>query len=108
MAGILTTGRKIGEATAAEGGTSGKSYVFGTIESTGGPIDLTFGSYAGISTVAIGGTDYIDGQYNNVDLFAVTGNGVGAKANIFVENGNVTAAGATIVNAGHGLSLIHI
>ena len=102
MAGILTTGRKIGEATAAEGGTSGKSYVFGTIESTGGPIDLTFGSYAGISTVAIGGTDYIDGQYNNVDLFAVTGNGVGAKANIFVENGNVTAAGATIVNAGHG------
>jgi len=103
LAGILTTGRKIGETTAAENPSStGKSYIYGNIENVGGPIDITYGSLAGVSTVAIGGTGYIDGQYTNVELYGVSSNGDGARANIFVKGGSVTGTGVTIITAGHG------
>ena len=82
MIGILTTGRKVGDAS--------KTYNYGYIVGTGSSV-----STVGVTT---GGINY--SNVNNVSTYAITGNGSGLTLNITATSGTITAAG--LVNSGNG------
>ena len=82
------SGRKVSEGT--------QPGPFGFIESVGGPISSLGGS--GITNVGAG---YSNGQYANVPLFAITGNGSGGTATVTISGGVVNAINS-INSAGNG------
>ena len=82
---LLTSGRKVSEGT--------QPGPIGFIESVGGPINA--------SAIANTGIGYSNGQYTNVPLFAITGNGSGATATVTISGGVVNAINS-ISNAGSG------
>jgi hypothetical protein len=82
MIGILTTGRKVGEST--------KTYNYGYIVGSGGPV-----SSVGITT---GGINYTN--QTNIPTYSITGNGTGLTVTISQTGGVIT--GITTVNAGSG------
>ena len=88
VAQSLISGRKVSEGT--------QPGPIGFIESTGGPINATSISNAGIG--------YSNGQYTNVPLFAITGNGSGATATVTISGGVVNAINS-ISNAGSGYAV---
>tara|TARA_B100000683_G_scaffold262500_1_gene289666 strand:- start:340 stop:2343 length:2004 start_codon:yes stop_codon:yes gene_type:complete len=82
------SGRKVSEGT--------QPGPIGFIESVGGPINGTAISNAGIG--------YSNGQFSNVPLFAITGNGSGATATVTISGGVVSAINS-ISNAGNGYAV---
>ena len=84
----LVSGRKVSEGT--------QPGPFGFIESTGGPINARSITNAGIG--------YSNGQYTNVPLFAITGNGSGATATVTVSGGVVSAINS-LSNHGSGYAV---
>ena len=89
MTNLLVSGRKVSDGTTA-------ADPFGFIESTGGPINASFVSNTGIG--------YSNGQFANVPLFAITGNGTGATATVTVAGGVVSAVNS-ITSAGSGYAV---
>ena len=85
---LLVSGRKVSDGTTA-------TDPFGFIESIGGPIN-TLGA-AGITNVGVG---YSNGNFSQVPLFAITGNGSGATAQVQISGGVVNSI--SIQNAGNG------
>ena len=85
MIGILTTGRKVGDAS--------KTYNYGYIIGTGSSV-----STVGVTT---GGSNY--STSSNVSTYPITGNGTGLTLSITQSSGTVT--GATPVNYGNGYTV---
>jgi hypothetical protein len=82
--GILTTGRKVTEAT--------KSYVYGYISQTGGPT-----ASVGITT---GGSNYT--TTSNVGTYALSGSGKNLRLDITATNGAITGVSVNGSNNGNG------
>ena len=89
MTNLLVSGRKVSDGTAA-------TDPFGFIESTGGPINANSITNAGIG--------YSNGQFSNVPLYAITGNGTGATATVTISGGVVNTINS-ISNAGNGYAV---
>ena len=92
MTNLLVSGRKVSDGTTA-------ADPFGFIESTGGPIN-TLGA-SGITNPGIG---YSNGQFSNVPLFAITGNGSGATATVTISGGVVNTINS-ITSGGSGYAV---
>ena len=73
---LLVSGRKVSDGTSS-------TDPFGFIESTGGPINAR--------SITNPGIGYSDGQYSNVPLYSITGNGTGAIATVTIAGGVVNA-----------------
>ena len=86
---LLVSGRKVSDGTTA-------ADPFGFIESTGGPINAR--------SITNPGAGYSNGQFSNVPLFAITGNGTGATATVTVSGGVVNTINS-ISNAGNGYAI---
>jgi hypothetical protein len=85
--GILTTGRKITEAS--------QTYTYGNISKTGGPV-----SSVGITT---GGSNYT--TTSNVGTYALSGSGKNLKLDITATNGVITAVSVNANNPGTGYAV---
>ena len=86
---LLVSGRKVSDGTTA-------ADPFGFIESTGGPINAR--------SITNPGIGYSNGQYSNVPLYAITGNGTGAIATVTISGGVVSAINS-FSNDGHGYAV---
>lgn len=82
--GILTTGRKVTEST--------KSYVYGYISKTGGPVDSV-----GITT---SGSNYT--TTSNVGTYTLSGKGKNLRLDITATNGTITGVSINGSNNGSG------
>jgi len=89
MTNLLVSGRKVSDGTTA-------TDPFGFIESTGGPINANSITNAGIG--------YSNGQFSNVPLYSITGNGTGATATVTISGGVVNTVNS-ISNAGNGYAV---
>ena len=89
MTNLLVSGRKVSDGTAA-------TDPFGFIESTGGPINAR--------SITNPGIGYSNGQFTNVPLYAITGNGVGAIATVTISGGVVSAINS-LSNGGSGYAV---
>ena len=89
MTNLLVSGRKVSDGTTA-------ADPFGFIESTGGEINAT--------AITNPGVGYSNGQFSNVPLYAITGNGIDATATVTVSGGVVSAINS-ISNPGSGYAI---
>ena len=85
MTNLLVSGRKVSDSTSA-------GAVHGFIESTGGPINSI--------AIANAGIGYSNGNFSQVPVFAITGNGSGATVQVQITNNVVNSI--SIQNAGNG------
>ena len=98
MVNDLVVGKKVSHGTVSSPGS------YGYIERVGGPISVTGGTSTGVSIANTGiGYTTTSTTYNNVSLYAITGNGSGATANITCANGGITAV--AIANTGNGYAV---
>ncbi len=85
MTDLLVSGRKVSDSTSA-------GAVNGLIESTGGPISSL--------AIANAGIGYSNGNFSQVPVFAITGNGSGATVQVDIQNNVVNSI--SIQNQGNG------